>query len=333
MNRFLKVFSLIAIIAVFASCNKDDDTKTAPPRDYTVQNAADTDSINKFLNTHYIVLDETTLQATFPEIPAGSSELSIREQQVYPLDSTMVHRNDIDYKVYYLTFREGVSDAPCGVDNVNVNYRGTLLDGTQFDYAPVVGATVLSLNETVAGWQDIFPFFKSGTYLGGTEGDPAAFADFGAGAMFLPSGLGYYNGSRTNLPAYSCLVFSFQLFDVTYTDLDGDKILNKDEFEINDETGERIAVVFSDTDGDGIPNYADVDDDGDGFFTKDELRKLIPDPNNPGQYIPSPTEYYTYDEMFNEDGTIKGEFKCPNTIRKNYFVPKYMDDTCRGGVQ
>lgn len=363
MNRFLKVFSLIAIIAVFASCNKDDDSKTAPPRDFGVQNVADMDSINKFLDTHYIVLDQTTYQATFPEIPAGSSELSIRLQQEFPLQSTVVRRNGIDYTIYYLSFREGVADAPCGVDNVNVNYRGTLLDGTQFDYAPVVGATTLSLNESIAGWQDIFPFFKSGTYLGGTDGNPASFTDFGAGAMFLPSGLAYFNGSRTNLPAYSCLVFSFQLFDVTYTDLDGDKILNKDEFEyqkkkdaagniILDESNNPIwipvPVVFSDTDGDGTPNYADVDDDGDGFFTRDEIRKITRSTPT-GTFAISATEYWTYAEMFDVDGNVKinveddpetlylkeQSFGCGDKSgRKDVYsnVPSYMDKGCRGGI-
>jgi hypothetical protein len=352
MNRFLKVFSLVAIIAVivvFASCEKDDNVKIAPPRDFTAQNEADMDSINKFLDTHYIVLNETTLEATFPEITEGVTELSIRAQQVYPLQSTMVRRNGIDYKIYYLNFRQGVSDAPSGVDYVTINYRGTLLDGTQFDYSPIVGGGI-SLDKAIAGWQDIIPFFQSGIPVDDNgSGNPSSYTDFGAGAMFLPSGLAYFNGTPSNLvPTYSPLVFSFQLFDVTYTDLDGDKILNKDEFEftrkkdpvtgeyLKDPEGnyiwEKVAVVFSDTDGDGLPNYADVDDDGDGRLTKDEIRKT--DANG----YPLPTEYWTYAEMFMEDGiTVKTEFKCgDDSDRKDddeySNVPKYMDFGCKGGA-
>jgi FKBP-type peptidyl-prolyl cis-trans isomerase FkpA len=351
MNRFLKVFSLVAIIALltfFAACGSDDDVKIAPPRDFTAQNTADMDSINKFLDTHYIVLNETTLEATFPEITEGVTELSIRAQQVYPLKSKVVRRNGINYEIFYLTFRQGVSDAPCGVDYVTINYRGTLLDGTQFDYSPVVGGGI-SLDKAVSGWQDIIPLFNSGTFVSGTEGGQASYIDFGAGAMFLPSGLAYFNGTPSNLvPAYSPLVFSFQLFDVTYTDIDGDKILNKDEFEwqkekdaqgnvvINPETGLpnwiRIDVVFSDTDGDGLPNYADVDDDDDGRLTKDEIRKT--DSNG----YPLPTEYWTYAEMFMEDGvTVKTDFKCGDDSDRNgedqySNVPKYMDSGCKGGA-
>lgn len=346
MNRILKAFSLIAFIAVFASCKKDDDNSVAPPRDYTIQNAADMDSITKFLKTHYTVLDETTYEATFPEITDGQT--SIWDDQVHELQSTIVRRNGIDYTIYYLNFRQGVEDAPSGVDNITVNYRGTLLDGTQFDYRPVVGEG-LSLNKAIAGWQDIMPLFQAGTYIAGGNGSPASFADFGAGAMFLPSGLAYYSGSASNLmPAYSCLVFSFQLFDVEYTDLDGDKILNKDEFEwtrkkdpvtgeyLTDGEGEyiweKIAVVFSDTDGDGIPNYADVDDDGDGRLTKDEVRQQV-------DGKPSPTLYYTYAEMFEADGvTVKPEFRCGDDSARQGEdqygnVPKYMDSGCKGGAK
>lgn len=365
MNRFLKVFGLIAFIAVFASCKKDDSPNVAPPRDYAVQNAADMDSITKFLKTHYIVLDETTLEANFPEITEGVTEPSIWDNTEYPLLSTVVHRNDIDYTIYYLNFRQGVSDAPCGVDDVTINYRGTLLDGTQFDYRPVVGEG-LSLNSAIAGWQDIIPFFNSGNPVVDGGGNPVSYTDFGAGAMFLPSGLAYFNGSASNvMPTYSCLVFSFQLFDVTYTDLDGDKILNKDEFEwakkkdpvtgefVKDpETGEfiweKIPVIFSDTDGDGIPNYADVDDDNDGRLTRDEIRKQVRGAVT-GEFKPSPTEYWTYAEMFDVNGNVKlnveddpatpllkeESFGCgEDSARKDSYsnVPKYMDKGCKGGV-
>lgn len=333
MNRFLKVFSLIAFIAVFASCNKDDSSTAAPPRDFAVQNAADMDSITKFLKTHYIVLDETTLEATFPAITNG--ETSIWDNTEYPLKSNVVRRNSVDYTIYYLNFRQGVGDAPCGVDDVTINYRGTLLDGTQFDYRPVVGEG-LSLYSAISGWQDTVPLFQSGIPVVDGGGNPTSYTDFGAGAMFLPSGLAYYNTSPSNLiPAYSCLVFSFQLFDVTYTDIDGDKILNKDEFDwqkvTNETSGEvtwaKIAVVFSDTDGDGIPNYADLDDDGDGRMTKDELRKT--DANG----YPYADQYWTYEEMLEADGvTVKTEFKCENSNREYSNVPKFKDDTCKGGA-
>ncbi len=309
MNRFLKAFSLIAIITFFASCKNDDDTKVVPPRDYGVQYASDKDSIEKFLKTHYIDLNETTLDATFPEIIDGVTEASIWDQTVYPLQNVKVTRNDVEYTVYYLSFREGVNDAPTLGDNINVTYRGAIFDGTQFDYRPNT-EDVFAVYALVPGWWDIMPKFKSGNYVDdGIGGNPATFTDFGAGAMFLPSGLAYFNQTPNNLvPSYACMAFTFQLMDVTYTDLDGDGILNKDE------TVPGTSIEYFDTDGDETPDYLDTDDDGDGRFTKDELRK-------PG----TTNQYYTYAELFNEDGTVKDEFKCSPSATK----PKYLDPACK----
>ena len=119
------------------------------------------------------------------------------------------------------------------------------------------------LNGVVRGWQEIFPFFKSGTVTAGaTAGDPNVYSDFGAGVMFLPSGLAYYNRASTNIPSYSPLIFSFKLKSVNYVDNDFDGIDSRDE-------GIDTSL---DTDGDTFPNYFDQDDDGDGYLTKSEIR-------------------------------------------------------------
>jgi hypothetical protein len=172
---------------------------------------------------------------------------------------------------------------------------------------------VFSLYGVVAvGWKDILPLFKSGDMLSGSPSEPVSYENFGAGAMFLPSGLAYFNSTPSNLvPAYSCMVFSFQLMDVEYTDLDGDGILNKDEV-----ASPGTSPEFWDSDGDEIYNYLDTDDDGDGRFTIDEMR--VPGTTN---------QYYKYADLFNEDGTVKDEFKCSPSST----VPKFLDPACKGG--
>lgn len=318
MKRFLKVFGLLSIIVFFASCKSDDDAKVAPPRDYGVQYAEDKVKIEEFLKKHYFKLDAGTLDATFHEIPKGGIQISIWEQTEYPLQNIKVKRNDIEYTVYYLNFREGLGEQPTMADNITVNYRGTLLDGTQFDYRPIAG-TEFSLYSVVAkGWQDIIPLFKSGIYSETEPGEPAAYTDYGAGAMFLPSGLAYFNTAPPgNLVApYASMIFTFQLMDVTYTDIDADGILNKDE------TVPGTKIQDYDTDGDKIPNYLDVDDDNDGRLTKDELRKAG-----------TTNEYYTYAEMFDEPGKMKPELpgKLTYTCRAGATVPSYLDAACKGG--
>ena len=321
MNRFLKALSLTAIFAFAASCNKDDSTSAPPPRDYGVQyNGTDKALIETFLKTHYVLLDPETLDATFPEKTADITEPAIWDHPL--LKSKIVKRDDVDYTLYYLMFREGVGDKPTMADNINFTFRGTLLNGTQFDYRENV-STEVPLSGLVPGWWDVLNEFGAGIYQNTNPGDPASFTDYGAGAMFLPSGLAFFNGVRPLVSAYSCTVFTFQLMDVTYTDVDGDGILNKYEVKagINPDTNRPYTVEETDTDGDDIPDYLDTDDDGDGRTTKEELRKPV-DPDNPNV-----VSYYTYEDMY-PDGVFDAvTFSCSGTGT----VPKYLDNSCKGG--
>src|SRR5665648_951393 len=90
--------------------------------------------------------------------------------------------------------------------------------------------------------------------------------DFGIGAVFLPSGLGYFNASPPAIPIYSPLIFSFQLYGVNEAHHDRHGIpssmedLYSDGIMYNDDTSARR-----------IPNYLDADDDGDGTATREEI--------------------------------------------------------------
>ena len=89
--------------------------------------------------------------------------------------------------------------------------------------------------------------------------------------MFLPSAFGYYNQSLSSIPAYSPLVFSFKLYAVKRADQDGDGVLSY----LEDINGDGYLNKLDDTDGDGIPDYLDIDDDGDGVLTKNEIKDPI----------------------------------------------------------
>ena len=73
--------------------------------------------------------------------------------------------------------------------------------------------TYLSLyGGVIRGWSEIFPRFKAGTYVGNPDGT-ISYSDFGAGIMFLPSGLGYYNNVAGSIPSYSNLIFTFKFLN------------------------------------------------------------------------------------------------------------------------
>ena len=285
MNRYFKAFCILSIITFFASCKKDDGANIAPPRDYGVQYAAEKDSIEKYLKTHYIVSVDEDFNIEFAEIEEGGEQVSIWDQEDYPLQSKMVNSNEVDYTVYYLVLNEGVGESPTRGDQILASYRGILLDGTQFDYNPFP-QDYSYLASTIEGWQEIIPLFKSGEYVDmPNDPNPAEFINYGAGVMFLPSGLAYFNGTPSSLVSpYDSMIFSFKLYDVEYADLDQDGILNKDE------TADGIEISDYDTDGDEVPNYLDTDDDGDGYTTKRE-REIETTPEG------EPMEYYEFEDI------------------------------------
>ncbi len=267
MNRFLKVFALLTITVYFTSCKKnDDDINIPPPRDYAQQYVTEKAQIEDYLKNNYIVSVSPEFDVQFAEIEEGNpnGRVSIWDQTQYPLLHKDVTYFNVTYRVYYISFREGVNERPTRGDEVTVAYRGTRLDNVEFDNSPFP-QTPAFLSETIEGWQKIIPLFKSGILVNSNPANPADYADYGAGVMFLPSALGYYNNARPLIPAYTPLIFSFKLYSQKWLDTDNDGLLNKDEMGAYDD------IADNDTDGDGRPDYLDTDDDGDGVYTADEI--------------------------------------------------------------
>ncbi|WP_343695298.1 FKBP-type peptidyl-prolyl cis-trans isomerase [Flavobacterium sp.] len=289
MNKFKYYFILLLASIAIVSCNKDnDDPETVPLRDYKEQYAADNDSIVKYLKTNYIKSVSADFDIVIEKIPAGGSQVSIMDQTTYPLQTREVYNHDVTYKVYYLTLNKGVGLSPLNTDRVNVAYTGSLLNGTVFDSSYSVSRSfelyMYSSQSVIDGWGEIFPQFKTGTANAASPDGTITYKDYGAGVMFLPSGLGYYGNGIDNIPAYSPLVFSFKLFDLQRLDHDGDGVLDIDEdlnrdgyiYDFRDTARyptPPATMVADDTDKDGIPDYVDTDDDGDGFSTYYEVTK------------------------------------------------------------
>lgn len=277
MKKVFGVFMLLVLSASFFSCSKNETDTYEPIRDYTFQNTLDMYNIENYLKSHYIeVINHPgfsdDMDVSITKIPSGGTQVSIWDQTDYPL---MTYTVGIEpYKIYYLKLREGFgpnSKSPTNVDSVLASYKGTLLDGTVFD-SNTFPQTYFNLTSTVRGWSEMFPQFKTGSYTTNTDGT-ITYSDFGAGVMFLPSALGYYEQSLSTIPAYSPLVFSFKLYEIQRNDQDGDGIMSVDE-DLNHDgyLRDNETTYEDDSDHDGTPNYLDIDDDGDGVITKNEIK-------------------------------------------------------------
>jgi peptidyl-prolyl cis-trans isomerase A (cyclophilin A) len=101
-------------------------------------------------------------------------------------------------KILHVT--EGTGTSPKPTDKVEVHYRGTLVDGSQFDSSYDRGQSIeFPLNGVIAGWTEGVGLMKPG----------------GKTILIIPPDLGY--GSRDmgpSLPANSTLVFEVELLAI-----------------------------------------------------------------------------------------------------------------------
>jgi FKBP-type peptidyl-prolyl cis-trans isomerase FkpA len=284
MKNIFKILCFVLLATVFTGCPKDDTIEVVPPKAFSEQKPIDDAAIDDFLNTHFVTVD-VDYNTTFTKIETGGTETPIKDMP--NLKSFLVNRNDLDYTLYYLELNEGTGEQPIKVDSAFVSYKGTLFDNTIFDTsdAPVWFA----LDELIPGWGEILPKFKNGTSTSNPDGT-VTYAGYGAGVMFLPSSFGYYNNSIGVIPSYSPLIFNFKLIDIFHRDHDLDKVLSV--YEYYDENG-----VLLDTDGDGSPNYVDLDDDNDGILTIEEVRSSA--------VGVSPITYYSFSNIPTCNGGTK----------------------------
>ncbi len=250
------------------------------------------------------------MDVTYTLITDPVTQTSIWNQTTYPIQTRLVTvtQDDVEvtYKLYYLKLREGsgaTSKSPCNVDRVLTSYRGeyifpstenvagvdvTTIKGFEFEES-INPQTFFNLTAVIRGWSEIFPQFKTGTYTGNPDGT-VSYDNFGAGVMFIPSGLGYYSNASGGIPAYSPLIFNFKLYEIQRVDHDGDGIFSYQEDLNNDGYVLSLAEGIAnpdDTDGDGIPDFIDVDDDGDFFTTASEIKDPITGTAYPFETIPT----------------------------------------------
>jgi len=313
MNKIKFYFILLIAAITVNSCNKDDNT-IAPPKPYAEQYPIDIAIIEDYLKANYITVVNNPGAVNDQDVTIAKLDAdhptSIWDQKVYPLKSRNVQLHGIVYKLYYLVLREGVGESPCNVDGVLTAYKGEYLASETASGTTTITSTlfqevrspntIFELYGTIRGWKEVFPQLKYGTSKSNADGT-VTYNDFGAGVMFLPSGLGYYNNAQDGIPSYSPLVFSVKLFAIKRSDLeynivngvvlpDPDGVLSYQE----DRDGDGYmwtkaelpvdAVNPDDTDGDGNPDFNDFDDDGDGFATKGEIK----DANG---------DYYAFDKI------------------------------------
>ena len=308
---------------IFTSCNNDDDGGKIEPvelRDEQEQAVIDDDSIVEYLQTHfynyeefenppadfdYNIVFDTIAGENSDKKPIWESTLLDTKKVSYKVNET-----EVDYNLYILKVREGAGEKPHFTDSTYVRYKGELLNAKVFDnsinspvWFDLIGYLFI---RTQNGRQEILQgggvvpafreslteFGEASSYSVNPDNTIGWSNDYGIGALFAPSGLGYFN--RTNVgKAYSPLIFTFHLLNVNEADHDGDGIPSW--MEDIDGDGD---VYDDNTDGDSFPNHSDSDDDGDGLQTRSEIiinadgSITFPDTNNNGTFNYLDADYF-----------------------------------------
>lgn len=268
-NLLLICLLIISII----SCTPDEDTITSvPENDRTEQQVIDNDTLVHYLNSHYYNAAEVNALANPTISDVVITELL--EGETLPTGAALLMSDverktttylDVEYDYYILKIKQGEGAAsPRFCDKVRVKYAGSLMDGEEFEVK--LNPIDFDLASVIPGWNRVFPEFNVGTFMTNSDGT-VSYDGHGMGVMFLPSGLGYYATYSPSIPTYSNLVFKFELLQTETMDHDSDNIPTY--MEVNEADYD---LYVQDTDEDLIADFLDIDDDGDGTATSDEVR-------------------------------------------------------------
>ena len=100
-----------------------------------------------------------------------------------------------DSGLQYKTIKEGDGPSPAATDTVTVNYKGTLIDGKEFDSGNGIS---FPLNGVIKGWTEGLQLMKAG----------------GSTRFFIPSDLAYGPSGPPNIGPNSTLIFDVDLISI-----------------------------------------------------------------------------------------------------------------------
>ena len=99
----------------------------------------------------------------------------------------------------YLPLKEGAGASPAATDKVKVNYRGTFIDGKEFDSSYAAGHPAeFKLNQVVKCWTEGVQMMKPG----------------GKAKLVCPPDIAYGEHGSGAIPANATLVFEVELVSV-----------------------------------------------------------------------------------------------------------------------
>jgi FKBP-type peptidyl-prolyl cis-trans isomerase FklB len=108
----------------------------------------------------------------------------------------------------YKIIEEGTGNTPTADDKVKTHYRGTLIDGTEFDNSYKRNRPAeFAVKGVIKGWTEALQLMKEGAKW----------------ELYIPANLAYGERGRPNIPPNSTLIFEIELLEIVKPDPNANK--------------------------------------------------------------------------------------------------------------
>lgn len=144
---------------------------------------------------------QSVLQKAVTDRQAAESEKSLKAANDFMAENLKKEGvKSTESGLQYEVLQEGAGATPMVTDTVKVHYRGTLLDGTEFDSSYKRGEPVsFPLNGVIPGWSEGLQLMKTGAKY----------------KLYLPPQLGYgERGAGEQIGPNSALIFEVELLEI-----------------------------------------------------------------------------------------------------------------------
>jgi len=295
MNKIFKSTVFLLILISLFSC-REDETSSIYVVPLSEQAPIDDAAIIEFLTNHYFNEEEFVSVASnfnydikfyLDEVKAGEDangdgDMLDTNQIVgsftrtplidfvgnvvngMTIETKTISVSDVDHTLYILKAVQGLgAEKPKFCDEALLSYVGMDLNKEIFDNA--LNPVALDLSSTVKGFSESVSEFNIATNAVSNGDGTITYTDYGVGAVFMPSGLGYYATPPSSIGYYAPLIFKLKVYNEKELDHDGDNIPTY----VEDLDGDHD-LRNDNTDGDNYVNYIDVNDDGDPIVTSEE---------------------------------------------------------------
>jgi len=143
---------------------------------------------------------QETIKAKLAEVEAKQAQATAEANKIFLEENAKKEgvkhtKSGIQYKI----IEPGTGATPKATDKVKVNYRGTLIDGTEFDssYSRNKPSEFI-LNAVIRGWTEGVQLISEGGKI----------------ELALPPELAYGDRNSTKIPANSVLLFEIELIEI-----------------------------------------------------------------------------------------------------------------------